>query len=260
MIMIDGLTIEQNRFPDNTLRVNAIKNMMYPHKILWLYENDAELFTLICLRRHYEGMPLTLFMPYCPHARMDRVKKDTDVFTLKYFCEVINSLHFEKVYITDAHSNVAPAMLDRCVNVDVSSKIQKVIEMINDDSLIAFYPDEGAMKRYSEQSNLPYAFGVKVRDWATGKIQKLDIVDNGLCIKDNAILIIDDICSYGGTFLRAAQALKDKGASAVYLYVTHAEQSMIKGDMYNQDVVNKIFTTNSIFNPELDVRGKVLIV
>lgn len=35
---------------------------------------------------------VTLYMPYCPHARMDRVKGATDVFTLKSFADVINSL------------------------------------------------------------------------------------------------------------------------------------------------------------------------
>lgn len=258
MIKINGCVVEQNHFPDNTLHINAING--YVNKITWLYESDAELFTLICLRRHYEKMPIMLYMPYCPHARMDRVKKDTDVFTLKYFCEIINSLNFEKVYITDAHSNVATALLDRCVNINVEDKISKVIDSINDESLIAFYPDEGAMKRYADQSNLPYAFGIKVRDWSTGKIQKLDIFSNGICISNNAVLIIDDICSRGGTFYHAANALKEAGAKDIYLYITHAEHTMIEGDMYAQDVVKKIFTTDSLFKPEWDLRGKVEIV
>lgn len=256
MIKINNYIIEQNHFPDNTLRVNAIDGFT-PSYITWLYENDAELFTLICIRRHYENSPLTLYMPYCPHARMDRVKKDTDVFTLKYFCEVINSLNFEKAYITDAHSNVAPALLDRCVNVNVKDKIKKVIDLINDESLVAFYPDEGAMKRYSDQNTLPYAFGVKVRDWSTGKIQKLDIIDNGIRIRDNAVLIIDDICSYGGTFVRAAQALKDAGAKAIYLYITHCETNIYLGNIFNQkpcliDAIYTASTPNSIFHPNLE--------
>lgn len=260
MIKVNGRTIEQNHFPDNSLRIKAPDGLSIPTEIAWFYENDAELFTLICLRRHYEDMPLTLYMPYCPHARMDRVKKETDVFTLKYFCEVINSLNFEEVYITDVHSNVAPALLDRVEVINADSNINQVVNMINDDSLVAFYPDEGAMKRYSEIIDMPFAFGMKKRNWDTGRIDSLVIADGAENIPGNAVLIIDDICSYGGTFLRAAQTLRNAGASAVYLYVTHAEQSMVKGDMYNQDIVDKIFTTDSLFKPELDVRGKVLIV
>lgn len=265
MIKVNGYVVQQDHFPDGTLHISTIEGLS-PTCITWLYENDAELFTLICIRRHYENMPLVLHMPYCPHARMDRVKKDTEVFTLKHFCEIINSLHFEKVYVTDAHSNVATALLDRCVNVNVEDKIKKVISSINDDSLIVFYPDEGAMKRYSEQNNLPYAFGVKKRDWSTGKIQKLDIIDNGIRIKDNPVLIIDDICSYGGTFVRAAQTLREAGASAVFLYVTHCESNIYKGNIFNQkpSLINAVYTASvpgSIFipNPDLELSTGVTI-
>lgn len=55
-------------------------------------------------------------VPHCPHARMDRVKGTTDVFTLKSFADVINSLDFTKVVIYDAHSNVTPALIDRVEN------------------------------------------------------------------------------------------------------------------------------------------------
>ena len=83
---------------------------------------------------------------------------------------------------------------------------------------------------------------------------------NGSIIQGNNVLIIDDICSRGGTFYHAANALKEAGANNIYLYITHAEYTMIEGDMYNQDIVRKIFTTNSIFKTKWDKRGKVDIV
>lgn len=83
---------------------------------------------------------------------------------------------------------------------------------------------------------------------------------NGELVKDKGVLIVDDICSRGGTFYHAANALKEAGAKNIYLYVTHAEHTMVEGDMYNQDIVKKIFTTDSIFKPEWDTRGKVEIV
>lgn len=125
---------------------------------------------------------------------------------------------------------------------------------------ILFFPDEGAMKRYSVPPiNLPYAFGIKKRDWSTGKILGLQLM-NSEVVKDNNVLIVDDICSRGGTFYHAANALKEAGAKNIYLYVTHAEHTMIEGDMYNQDIVKKIFTSDSIFKTEWDIRGKVEIV
>jgi ribose-phosphate pyrophosphokinase len=125
---------------------------------------------------------------------------------------------------------------------------------------VLFFPDEGAMKRYSGRFDIPYAFGIKKRDWETGKILGLDIV-NAELVKDKNILIIDDICSRGGTFLHSAKALKAVGANRIFLYVTHAEKTMVEGEMYNYlDLIERIYTTNSIFNIEWDNRNKVTIV
>ena len=44
-----------------------------------------------------------------------------------------------------------------------------------------------------------------------------------------------------------AKALKDAGAAKVYLYVTHCEMTIFNGDLVNSGLVEKIFTTNSIF-------------
>lgn len=202
-------------------------------------------------------------MPYIPHARMDRVQELEDVFTLKYFCQVINGLHFDKVIVRDAHSNVALALLDRVIDLTPIGEIKEAIKLFEHyekETPVLFFPDEGAMKRYSTPAiNLPYAFGIKKRDWSTGKILGLQLM-NGELVKDKGVLIVDDICSRGGTFYHAANALKEAGAKNIYLYVTHAEHTMVEGDMYNQDIVKKIFTTDSIFKPEWDTRGKVEIV
>ena len=254
--------VKQSHFPDGTLHVNMPSNYFDYDTILWNYENDAELFTLICVKSHYEDASITLNMPYIPHARMDRVQRVEDVFTLKYFCQVINSLNFNKVIVRDAHSNVALALLDRVINIPSDDDIKTAInhmEYYEKEIPVLFFPDEGAMKRYSSKLNLPYAFGIKKRDWETGKILGLQLI-NGEIVKDKTVLIVDDICSRGGTFYHAANALKEAGAKNIYLYVTHVEHTMVEGDMYNQDIVKKIFTSDSIFKPKWDIRGKVEIV
>ena len=109
-------------------------------------------------------------------------------------------------------------------------------------------------------NDMPYAFGIKKREWATGKILGLDIM-NAELVKGKNVLIIDDICSRGGTFLHSAKALKAAGANRIFLYVTHAEKTMVEGEMYNDlDLVERIYTTDSIFNIEWDDRNKVTIV
>ena len=253
-----SVQVDQNRFPDNTLLVKLPEQ--YVHTVVWNYENDAELFTLICIRRHYEMCDMKLVLPYSPHARMDRVKASDDVFTLKYFCEIINSLNFNEVVVLDAHSNVSLALLDRVYQEPVDACIMNVFRELDCNNWLLFFPDEGAMKRYAGQFNMPYAFGMKKRDWATGKILGLDLV-NGDLVKNKDVLIIDDICSRGGTFLHSARALKEAGAKDVYLYVTHAEDTMVEGEMYNDpDLVKHIYTTNSIFHKNYDALNKVTVL
>ena len=112
-----------------------------------------------------------------------------------------------------------------------------------------FFPDEGSVKRYF---NLPkycgsYAFGIKRRNWVTGKIEGLDVAGDVEKIKGRNILIVDDICSKGGTFYHSALKLKELGATNIYLYVTHCENSIYDGELLkNNGLIEKIYTTDSI--------------
>ena len=64
------------------------------------------------------------------------------------------------------------------------------------------------------------------------------------------VLIVDDICSRGGTFYHSAKALKNLGAGEIYLYVSHCENSILEGDLLTSNLVEKVFTTNSIFTKQ----------
>lgn len=265
MIKINGtINIEPKQFPDGTLLLKFDKEQFDPRSTIsyeWNYESDAELFTLICLRKHLAKYPYhQLILPYIPNARQDRVKSNEDVFTLKYFCEMINSLNFNEVIVLDAHSNVSLALLDNVVQIDVMDYIDEAIQDIyshnggaNASPLVTFFPDEGAMKRYADTVGLRYAFGIKRRNWETGKIEGLDI-QNKEAVAGKDVLIIDDICSYGGTFYHSAKALKEAGAANIYLYVSHLEESVFKGDLWkainDEGLISKIYTANPLFKYE----------
>lgn len=259
MIRVGEISIPcgQNMFPDHSLLIKLDPDKIITFKdtitIKWLYEGDSELFTLICVKRHIDyhchGVDVVLDMPYIPHARMDRVKAREDVFTLKYFAEIINSLNFKRVFVRDAHSNVSLALINNVCDWGVRGYIEMAVEKSGAEVL--FFPDEGAMKRYSEQSPMPYAFGMKKRDWQTGKILGLDVI-NAENIVGKDVLIVDDICSRGGTFYHSAKALKAAGAKSVSLYVTHLEETVTLGEMAASDgLVDHIYTTESIFPAKL---------
>lgn len=259
MISVNGVNVQPNHFPDGTLLLKISNDIINHYNVCkyicveWQYESDTELFTLICVKRYLDEHTLNahilLKLPYIPHARQDRVKNIEDVFTLKYFCEVINSLNFTAVYVRDAHSNVSLALLNNVIQEDITHYVHNAIEM--SDAEVLFFPDEGAMKRYSGDFQISYAFGMKKRDWETGQILGLDII-NAEAVKDKNILIVDDICSKGGTFYHAAKALKAAGAKSVSLYITHCEGTITTGDLAASDgLVDHVYTTKSIFPERL---------
>ena len=269
MIRIKGEEITLSRFPDGTLHLTPnlpdISLEEPPESyalITWNYESDEEMAAILFLTKHLKnlGYKVSLDMPYIPNARQDRVKEKEDVFTLKYFAEFINSLDFDRVFVLDPHSNVSAALID---NIAVENPeyychqaIQKIYDEIDSSPLMAFYPDEGAMKRYFESYGLEYAYAAKNRDWQTGKILGLEVIGNADAVKGRNIIIIDDICSKGGTFYYAAKKLKELGANKIFLFVTHCEKTVFEGELFKSGLIDKLFTTDSIFTPSVQEMAK----
>lgn len=253
MIKINDQLIEKGAFPDGTLLLKYVPKGDI-NKIYWKFENNEELISLYYLVRSlqdkgYEG--LELVMPYIPNARQDRVKREEDIFTLKYFCEIINSLNFKKVYVLDPHSDVSSALLNRLQKLDVTPYIEEAIKRsrIDKEKDIIFYPDNGSQKRYSEMITFPNAFGIKNRDWETGEIKGLEAL-GAIPEAPFNVLIVDDISSYGGTFYFSALKLKELGARKIYLYATHCENSILEGKLMEGDLIEHIYTTNSLLTKE----------
>ncbi len=257
MIRVNGEEINMKQFPDGTLSTKiavpkeADGNVVKYIKIQWLYENNAELVSLIFITKHLKNAgveDIDLDMPYIPNARQDRVKNEEDVFTLKYFAEIINGLGFKSVSVLDPHSYVSEAVIDRIKICSPKGYVEEVLSKVGEVTM--FYPDEGAMKRYSGMIDRPYVFGMKNRDWKTGNILGLDVVGATELIEGRDVLIVDDICSRGGTFYHSAKRLKELGAMKIYLYISHCENSILEGEVLSSGLIEKVFTTNSIFAGE----------
>lgn len=258
MIKLNGKPVVLENFPDQTMLLReGVPINFHAHrdaKIEWFYSNDWEFTALSYLVQHLRSHgveEIHLFMPYIPNARQDRVEDEEDVFTLKYFTKMLNSLHLTSVTVLDPHSNVSIALIDNVIVQNPLGYVDFAVEQIrteeNDEPPILFYPDEGASKRYSHLIQSPYLFGVKIRDWKSGDIKSLQVIGETSTLKDKSVLIVDDISSYGGTFLYSTKALKEFGIKNIYLYITHCENSILSGKLINSGLLKRIYTTNSIF-------------
>lgn len=282
MIKINDTIIENKQFPDGTqclfnIDTNAFVNTSNV-TIIWYYENDSEMATLLFLKKHIEENNdfaknnIVLKMLYIPNARMDRVKSKNEVFTLKYFCDFINYLNFRKVYVLDPHSDVSAALINNIEIIKPDTFIFKALYEIEDlgissdykNSTYIYFPDAGSMKRYKDmfpENNIIY--GEKDREWNTGKIiglkifnqhgERLEATEENKPLKHKNILMVDDIISYGGTFAYSADKLKSLGASSIFAYASHVENSIIDDDRnlvrdrLNKGIIDKLYTTNSLY-------------
>ena len=263
MLQLNGDVITLKHFTDETLdlRVDVPREFETERSavITWRFENDVETIALVFLTRHLQehGVKnVDLVMPYIPNARMDRVKTEADVFTLKYFAELINGLRFRSVHVLDPHSAVSEALIDRIVIKDAKDNILEAVRRIGDKDLMLFFPDEGAMKRYSELSDLPFVYGEKNRDWETREIRGLTVCGDFGKIAGKSVLMVDDICSSGRTLHYAAKKLKDLGAGRIYLYVSHCENIVTESELLHSEMVERVFTTRSFLkldHPKIDI-------
>lgn len=192
----------------------------------WLKTADAVMQLLLltdAIRRVLPNVPLHLNMPYVPYARQDRVCNPGEALSAKVFCNLINAQAYATVMIADPHSDVVPALLERVGVVDPSVMVAEVLQQsafAQGVTLLA--PDAGARKRVQNMAKKlgveHVAFADKVRDTKTGRISGTSVSSD---LPQLPILVVDDICDGGRTFLELGKALAEVSAQPRYLYVTH---------------------------------------
>lgn len=187
----------------------------------------------------------TLFVPYFPGARQDRVMVKGEPLSVKVYADIINSLGFKKVLLQDAHSEVTPALVNHAEVIPNYGFVEQVLRHIG-QPVILISPDGGALKKIYKLSE--YLGGLKViessktRDVKTGKLSGFKVYAEHL--EGDSCLVVDDICDGGGTFIGLAEALKAKGAGQLFLAVSHGIFS--KGVDALAGYYDHIYTTNSI--------------
>lgn len=181
------------------------------------------------LRRSSPGTPVKLVLPYVPYARQDRVALAGEALSAKVFCSLINAQGYSEVVIVDPHSDVVSALLDRVVVIPAAACLDalfKAVPQLTGCALVA--PDAGARKRTEAAAQALGArvsaqviYGAKHRDPATGHLSDFSVEG---AVPDRPLLVVDDICDGGRTFVGLAKALRQKQsnpAQPLYLYVTH---------------------------------------
>lgn len=242
MIYLNDCKINLTKFPDKTSQVWHIVEKAFEGTVCgyieWKFESEDEFIHLAQLKHLLDSKGYVSFlkMDYLPYARQDKEISNYTTFALHTFAKLLNSLNFHSVIVFDPHSDVAEEQIKNLQIVWPIDEIRYALKTTESDLLC--FPDRGAVSRYHHRLGLPFIFGEKHRDPQTGIITQYEL--NGET-KDKRILIVDDICDYGNTFIKLTSALRQAGAKEVNLYVSHGLFS--GGIQILKDVgINRIFT------------------
>lgn len=212
-------------------------------------------FVRDALRTQYPVANIHLSLPYIPYARQDRAVNPGEAASLKVIGNMINAMNFATVRCVDAHSTVAGACIDRLYVEDQYSVFGGIRQSFRETYIVA--PDQGASKKCEDFAKRVGAAGVitciKTRDFANkSKITGLRVIDE--VPADADLLVLDDLCDAGGTFIGLAQELRKYNPARLDLAVTHG--LFTKGVGVVKDHYDKIFTTNSYIS---DKTGAVVV-
>lgn len=202
---------------------------------------------------------IELYIPYFNYAQQDRVCDKGESFSLNVFAKLINSLNFSLVAVLDPHSGVLnKGLVNKLKVITQRNVMEDWIELSNRaKSCIFVAPDAGANKKISDLAKYfehkEFVRADKLRDLTNGKILETIVYKDDF--KGQDVMIADDICVGGATFIALAKELKKKNAGKVVLFITHGVFSKGVDELFNSGI-DEIWTTNS-YNETYDSRLNV---
>lgn len=243
-IIVDGKKIKSFIFSGGECHVDVSSIIIVEVCKVVALLNDSNdimflLLTIDAIRRCNSSVAICLTIPYFPYARQDRVCNFGESLSVKVMTDLINSLKCERVTILDPHSDVTPALIDNCRVIPMSVLVNNnLLCKIKYGNLSIVSPDMGSEKKvsdiakyiYEDESSSKLIKAYKERDVTNGNIIGTSFVGD---VKGKNLIILDDICDGGRTFIELAKLLKEKGACNIYLYVTHGIFSKGIGELLN---------------------------
>lgn len=198
------------------------------------------------IRRLNPNIKIKAFIPYLPYARQDRDCNPGEALSLAVVAKMINGLNLASVTLLDPHSDVSKAL----INNSMVEKLERYIkhpEAFPDMDFSEVYlvaPDAGAQKKVKALTLALNAAGyftaTKERDLETMEITGTAFDGN---VTGKKLLVVDDICDGGRTFIALAKALRCHDPLELHMWVTHGIFS------YGTEIVTEHFdsvvTTNS---------------
>jgi len=242
------------RFSDGEVTVEITQNVRARHVFVVqstcapTNENLMELLIMVDALKRASAERISAVIPYFGYARQDRRPRSTRVpISAKVVANMLQAVGVNRLLTMDLHADQIQGFFDIPVdNIYASPVLLRDLNEKKHDNLIVVSPDVGGVVRaraLAKQLGCDLAIIDKRRPKANVSevMNVIGEIDGRNCV------IMDDMIDTAGTLVKAASALKERGARQVYAYCTHPIFSGPAIERIAQgDVLDEVVVTNTI--------------
>ncbi len=189
---------------------------------------------------------ITAVLPYYGYARQDRKDKPRVPISARLVAALLETAGASRILTMDLHAAQIQGFFD--IPVDHLFSAPVMIEYFRSQQLTnvtVVSPDAGGVERaraFAKRLNCPLAIIDKRREEAN-VAEVMNVVGE---VKGRHCMIVDDLIDTGGTLVKGAEALLDKGAASVTAAATHPVLSGPAVERIDASVLKEVVVTNSI--------------
>src|SRR5881275_621483 len=187
-------------------------------------QNLMELLLMIQAAKLASAKRITAVIPWYPYARQDRKAKPREPISARLVADMLQLAGADRVLTMDLHAGQIQGFFT--IPVDHMTSLPLFARHFRDlgfqgDGIVSVAPDAGRAKvavRFGEMLEADFAIMNKTRP-AHDVAAVTEVTGR---VRDKVALVGDDVIMTGGTLLAGAQALREHGATAVWVFATHA--------------------------------------
>src|SRR5471032_51948 len=210
-------------------------------------ENLMELLIMVDALKRASAERISAVIPYFGYARQDRRPRSSRVpISAKVVANMLQAVGVERVLTMDLHADQIQGFFDIPVdNIYASPVLLGDLRAKNYEDLIVVAPDVGGVGRaraLAKQLNCDLAIIDKRRPKANVS-EVMNVIGE---IEGRTCVIMDDMVDTAGTLCKAAQVLKERGATRVFAYATHPVLSGGAGERIAASELDELVVTDTI--------------
>jgi len=210
-------------------------------------DNLMELLLMADALHRSSANRITAVVPYFGYARQDRRVRSARVpISAKVVADMIIASGVNRLLTIDLHAEQIQGFFSIPVdNVYGSVVLVDDVRNQNYENLTTVSPDIGGVVRaraFAKQLGTDLAIIDKRRPKAN-ETEVMHLIGE---VKGRTCMIVDDMVDTAGTLCKAADALKEQGATRVVAYATHAVLSGNAIDNINNSTLDSLVVTDTI--------------